>query len=141
MLEDRYGKIVLAVGNWSSGQQIRWELGEHMASQGLLVMRAFSQAEAATTMFEVSPSVVLIDLGLEDGSPLAVADFASYRHPGARVVFVSDGGIFADGSIFAHVNNAHAHVPAGMPVPDLSELILFHAQGAALAPQRGMRPI
>ncbi|MEL6586488.1 MAG: hypothetical protein AAFY65_17260 [Pseudomonadota bacterium] len=88
---------------------------------------ADSQAQAVAMMFELSPTVVLIDLGLEDGSPLAVADFASYRHPDARVIFLNGAGMFADGSIFAHAPNAHAHIPMGMSEPDVMALVAHHA--------------
>lgn len=89
---------------------------------------ADSQAQAVAMMFEISPSVVLIDLGLTDGSPLAVADFASYRHPDARVIFVSDTAMFSDGSLFAHHPNVHAHIPMGMSEPDVVALVAHHAQ-------------
>jgi len=44
--------------------------------------------------------VIVLDLALEEGSALAVADFASYRHPDARVIFVTNASFFSDGSIF-----------------------------------------
>ncbi|MGB3407529.1 MAG: hypothetical protein WBA67_08540 [Jannaschia sp.] len=88
---------------------------------------ARSQSEAVAAMFELTPAVVLIDLGLLDGSPLAVADFASYRHPDARVIFVSDTAMFSDGSIFNHFPNVHAHVAHGMSEPDMVALLSHHA--------------
>ena len=36
------------------------------------------------------------------GVAMAVADFASYRRPEARVIFVTNTSFFSDGSIFAH---------------------------------------
>ncbi|WP_371154901.1 hypothetical protein [Jannaschia sp. 2305UL9-9] len=88
---------------------------------------AHSQAQAVAMMFELSPAVVLIDLGLQDGSPLAVADFVSYRHPDARVIFVSDQNLFMDGSLFSHCANVHAHIPQGMAEPDMIALVGYHA--------------
>lgn len=89
--------------------------------------RATSQARAVAMMFELEPAVVLIDLGLAEGSPIAVADFASYRHPEARVIFVSDSPMFSDGSLFHHCANVHAHVAHGMAEPDMVALVAHHA--------------
>ncbi|TFL19109.1 hypothetical protein [Jannaschia formosa] len=88
---------------------------------------AHSQAQAVAMMFELQPAVVLIDLGLTDGSPLAVADFVSFRHPDARVIFVSDTAMFSDGSLFQHCSNVRAHVPRGMAEPDMVALVAHHA--------------
>lgn len=92
---------------------------------------ANSQAQAVAMMFELSPAVVLIDLGLTDGSPLAVADFASYRHPDARVIFLSDTAMFSDGSIFNHCANVHAHIAHGMAEPDMIALVAHHVDARA----------
>ncbi|PWJ22468.1 hypothetical protein [Jannaschia seohaensis] len=89
---------------------------------------AQSQAQAVAKMFVLRPAVVLIDLGLTDGSPLAVADFVSFRHPKARVIFVSDTAMFSDGSLFQHCANVHAHVARGMAEPDMVALIAHHAK-------------
>ncbi|UWQ18888.1 hypothetical protein [Jannaschia sp. M317] len=97
---------------------------------------ATSQAQAVAMMFELTPAVVLIDLGLIDGSPLAVADFASYRHPDARVIFTSASGIFSDGSIFNHCANAHAHIAHGMAEPDVLALVGYHAEAAPATRRR-----
>ncbi|GIT89830.1 hypothetical protein JANAI62_06860 [Jannaschia pagri] len=96
---------------------------------------ARSQAQAVAMMFELSPAVVLIDLGLSDGSPLAVADFANYRHPEARVIFMSDSAMFSDGSLFNHCTNVHAHVARGMSEPDMVALVSHHAEAGG-----GRRP-
>lgn len=91
---------------------------------------AVSQAQAVAMMFEISPAVVLIDLGLAEGSPLAVADFVSYRHPDARVIFLSNTAMFSDGSIFNHCANVHAHVAHGMAEPDMIALVAHHADAS-----------
>jgi hypothetical protein len=102
---------------------------DHEAWRGFDAVTAMSQAQAVARMLQFEPAVVLIDLGLEDGSPLAVADFVSYRHPDARVIFRSDGEMFSDGSLFAHCANVHAHVGRGMAEPDVAALVSHHARG------------
>ena len=67
--------------------------------------------------------VIVLDLVLEEGSALAVADFASYRQPDARVIFVTNTTFFSDGSIFAHSHNACAYVQSDAPPEDLVAIV------------------
>lgn len=95
--------------------------------EGLHVMSARSQDVAGTLLSYVAPAVVVIDLGLAEGSPLAVADFCNYRRPDARVILVGCGSLMADGAIFGHVSNAAALVPRSISARDMIALIAFHA--------------
>jgi hypothetical protein len=113
--------VVLSVGFALPADDETWGAFQHVA--------ALSQAQAVARLFECAPAVVLIDLDLAQGSPLAVADFVSYRHPEARVIFVSETGMFSDGSLFAHCPNVHAHVGRGMAEPDMVALVAHHARG------------
>ena len=115
--------VVLSVGFTLSKDDETWRDFAHVA--------AASQAQAVALMFEMAPSVVLIDIDLIQGSPIAVADFASYRHPAARVIFISDTEIFSDGSLFAHCSNVHAHIGRGMAEPDVAALVAHHARADA----------
>ncbi len=73
--------------------------------------------------------IIVLDLVLEDGSALAVADFASYRRPEARVIFVTNTTFFSDGSIFAHSPNACAFVQSETPPEDLAAMVEHYASG------------
>jgi hypothetical protein len=115
--------VVLSVGFALSDKAEAW--------RDFRAVAVSSQAQAVAKMFELAPAVVLIDLELTNGSPLAVADFASYRYPDARIIFVSESDMFADGSVFAHCPNVHAHVGRGMAEPDMVALVSHHARGAA----------
>ncbi|WP_299813766.1 VpsR-related response regulator [uncultured Jannaschia sp.] len=99
----------------------------NLAQEGVEMHFATSQHEAAIWLCENEPSVVLIDLSLEDGSPLAVANFCSYRRPEARVVLRGNGQLFSDGSIFSLIDNVHALVADHATENDLSALLSFHA--------------
>lgn len=108
--------------------------------EGLRVMQVPSQDAAATLLCYIAPAVVVIDLGLADGSPLAVADFCSYRRPEARVILSGCAGLMVDGAIFRHVTNAAALIPGPMSARDLCALIAYHAdrgdpRPAALQPR------
>jgi DNA-binding NtrC family response regulator len=67
--------------------------------------------------------IIILNLVLQDGSALAVADYASYRLPDARVIFVTNTSFFSDGSIFSLVPNACAFVRTGTPPADLAALV------------------
>ena len=75
--------------------------------------------------------VIVIDLVLEQGSPLAVADIASFRQPDANVIFVTDTTFFSDGSIFSHSGNARAIVPKQTAPQDLANIIDHYGHGVS----------
>ncbi|WP_179379098.1 hypothetical protein [Jannaschia marina] len=90
-----------------------------------------SQHEAALWVCERDPAVVLIDLALTRGSPLAVADFCSYRRPEARIVLLGGGGLMADGSLFGHVGNAAVLLSGPVDPTDLASILAFQAKERA----------
>ncbi len=72
--------------------------------------------------------VIVLDLMLEYGSAIAVADYASYRWPETRVVFVTNSTFFSDGSIFNHIPNAVALVQEQTPPCDLAAIVEYHGR-------------
>jgi len=101
----------------------------HLERQGATVSLSVSQEEAISNLYSEDFDVIVLDLVLDQGSALAVADFASYRRPKARVVFVTNTSFFSDGSIFAHSPNACAFVQSGTPPEDLVAIVEHHATG------------
>lgn len=99
----------------------------HLQRMGMTVHQVGDQADAISYLEMSAPDIILLDLVLRHGSALAVADFASYRHPNARVIFVTDTSFFSDGSIFAHASNACAFVPAGTRPEDLAAMVEHYA--------------
>jgi len=80
--------------------------------------------DAAVAVLARDPvGVIVLDLDLEGGGALAVADYASYRRPAARVVFVTDTRVFSDGSIFQHMPNACAFLPVRSRPEDLAAVV------------------
>lgn len=71
--------------------------------------------------------IIVLDLVLDNGSALAVADFASYRRPDTQVIFVTNTSFFSDGSIFAHSPNACAYVQSETPPEDLAAMVEHYA--------------
>lgn len=98
----------------------------HLERQGYAVTQACSQDESVAYLSKDEADIIVLDLVLEDGSALAVADFASYRQPDARVIFVTDTTFFSDGSIFNHASNACAFLPSGTPPEDLAAMVAHY---------------
>lgn len=95
----------------------------HLRRLGAEVLHAGSEPAAVAALQETDVDVIVLDLVLNDGSAFAVADFASYRQPWARVVFVTNTSFFSDGSIFRHIPNACAFLPSATPPDDLAAVV------------------
>lgn len=85
-----------------------------------------SQDQAIAWLQREHTDVIVLDLVLEDGSAFAVADFASYRQPDARVIFVTSSSFFSDGSIFNLVPNACGFFPLETRPEDLAEIVAHY---------------
>ena len=96
---------------------------KHLRRGDVNVMHVTSQLDAVDYMSVNTPDVLILNLILEGGSAFAVADYASYRHPDARVIFVTNTSFFSDGSIFQHIPNACAFVRSSTPPEDLAAMV------------------
>lgn len=103
---------------------------DHMLRFAQEVFLTSDQAAAVDVLRHHDISVIVLDLDLTRGSPLAIADFASYRRPDARIVVVTSGRAFADGSIFRHCPNACAFLPCATDPRDLSLLVEYQGRAA-----------
>lgn len=111
----------------------REELGvlwyNHLRRNGAEVRLVQTQEEACDAIVDSAPDVIILDLVLSQGSALAVSDFASYRAPEARVIFVTDTSFFSDGSIFRLASNACAFVQSNTPPEDLAAMAEHYSSG------------
>lgn len=87
------------------------------------VFLASDQDAAVEIMERGAVDILVLDLVLQEGSAFAVADYASYRHPAAKVVFVTNSSFFSDGSIFQHIPNACAFLPLQTRPEDLAAVV------------------
>ncbi|GAA6162128.1 response regulator [Ruegeria sp. HU-ET01832] len=101
----------------------------HLERQGAAVTLVTGQEAAILALYGAEFDIIVLDLVLEAGSALAVADFASYRRPEARVIFVTNTTFFSDGSVFAHSPNACAYVQSATPPEDLAAMVEHYAAG------------
>lgn len=102
----------------------------HLERLGHAVAVVHSQEAAVAHLSREGAHVIVLDLLLEEGSALAVADYASYRRPDARVVFVTNSTFFSDGSIFHHAPNAAAMVQELTPPSDLAAIVEYHGRAS-----------
>lgn len=110
--------------------QSKHELGllwkRHLVRQGSEVVLAHNEDAAILDLREREVEIVILDLVLEGGGAFSVADFAAYRRPEAKVIFVTDTSFFSDGSIFQHIANAAAFLPTETSLEDLSAVVEHH---------------
>lgn len=102
--------------------------GKHIERLGGATTHASSQAEAILELSREDYDVVVLNLALGDGSAIAVTDYANYRRPKAKVIFVNSDSFFSAGSIFSFMSNACALVPPATSPEDIAELVNYHGR-------------
>lgn len=100
----------------------------HLEHNGFITYLVHAEDAAIACLQTGSFDVIVMDLVLESGAALAIADFASFRHPETKIVFVTDTSFFSDGSIFRYASNACALVRSDVPPDDLVALVEHHGQ-------------
>ncbi|MGY9047265.1 hypothetical protein P775_03340 [Puniceibacterium antarcticum] len=104
---------------------VLWQ--RHLERAGLPTI-LMSDGDAAVDLLQTQPiDVIILDLVLEKGNALAVADFAGFRQPDCRVIFVTNTTFFSDGSIFQLCSNACAFVPSATEPEDLTAIAQHYA--------------
>jgi DNA-binding NtrC family response regulator len=106
-----------------SDVNLGWLWRRHIERTNCTVELARGQEDAVGLLDLVAFDVIVLDLVLAEGSAFAVADYASFRYPGAKVIFVTNTTFFSDGSIFQHIPNACAFLPTQTPPDDLAALV------------------
>lgn len=91
------------------------------------VSLATNQSQAIAALGENPFEIIILDLILADGQALAIADYASFRRPESRIIFVTNTSFFSDGSIFELSSNACAFVQSATPPEDLAFMAQHYA--------------
>ncbi|MCH2163814.1 MAG: hypothetical protein MK098_04050 [Marinovum sp.] len=99
----------------------------HLRRHGAEVKLAKTHEDAIAYLHKECVDLVILELDHHQAAPLAVSDFASYRQPEAKVIFVTSQNFFSDGSIFQFCANACAFLPSSIPPDDLVALAEHHA--------------
>lgn len=105
----------------------------HLERLGADVIVATNGDEAVELIENRPFDVIVLDLVLQEGSALTVADVAYFRQPDANVVFVTDTTFFSDGSIFTHSANARAFIQSTTPPKDLAEIVHHYGKPVSRA--------
>ena len=100
----------------------------HMERSGASVIVAHDAESALDCIDEFDLQVIVLDVMLDGGAALGVADFANYRRPGARIVYVTSSSFFSDGSIFQISPNACAFLPSSTAPDDLATMVEHYAR-------------
>ncbi|MGR3413554.1 response regulator [Pseudooceanicola nanhaiensis] len=100
----------------------------HLVRLGCETRLVHDQDAAVAALQAREYDVIVLDLILPGGAALAVSDYASYRQPGARVIFVTNSAFFSDGSIFNHAPNARALLRADGPPSDLAAIVEHYGE-------------
>ena len=103
----------------------------HLLRQGAEVELATSGEVALDNLAKNTYDLLVLSQSLGEDEALNVADYASYRHPEIKVIFVTRTRFFADGSVFAHCPNACACLPEHTPPQDLAALVEYHLSKVA----------
>lgn len=119
--------ILIAERNKDQG--LLW--ARHLERQGARVAMAYDRDGAILSLADTAPDLIVLALSLGEAEALSVADYAAYRHPGTKVIFVTGSSFFTDGSIFELAGNACACLPEHTQPGDLAALVAYHAQAAA----------
>ncbi|MCW9044028.1 MAG: hypothetical protein OQK05_11855 [Pseudopelagicola sp.] len=99
----------------------------HLERLGAVVELVVDEVGAIHALRMRDFDIIVLDLVIAEGAALAISDFASYRRPNARVIFVTNTSFFSDGSIFRHSANACAFVQSGTPPEDIAAMVEHYA--------------
>ncbi len=119
--------ILIAERNPDQG--LLW--ARHLERQGAQVRIARDRDAAILSLADSAPELIVLSLSLGEAEAISVADYAAYRHPDTKVIFVTGSSFFTDGSIFELVANACACLPADTEPDDLAALVFYHVDRAA----------
>ncbi|MBM7068628.1 response regulator transcription factor [Actibacterium sp. 188UL27-1] len=112
-------KVLIVESNENVGGL--WQ--RHLERLGFDVTMARGQTDAIHALRSGETNIIVMDVMLDEGSAFAVSDFASYRYPDTKVIFVTNTTFFSDGSIFQHAPNACAFLQVETPPEDLAAMV------------------
>lgn len=98
----------------------------HLQRQGHRVDRSETADQATSAIASTSYDVILMDLVLDRGSSLGVADYARLRQPETNLVFVTDSTFFSAGMLFAASPNARTLVRSETDPGDLAAIVEYY---------------
>ncbi|MGR3501760.1 response regulator [Pseudaestuariivita sp.] len=110
-----------------SDQSLALVWARHLQRFGMHVNVVDGTAKAFEILSNSPVDVIVADVLMSDGGAVALADYANFRRPEAKVIFVTNASFFSDGSLFQYCSNAAACVSSTTPVEDLAAMVEYHA--------------
>lgn len=90
--------------------------------EGIVCTIAGSEAQAFSALRQTNYAAIILDIELETGNALAVADFATYRDPDVPIITVTAARFFSGGEVFDLVPNARGMLPSPPRLDDLAAI-------------------
>ncbi len=118
-------KMRVLIAEKQAGLADMWQ--RHLERNGANVCIAQDAERAVRALNHAEVDVLVINLSLDQGVALSIADYAAYRRPDAKVVFVTSKTFFSDGSIFQHCANVAVMLPEDTPPQDLAAVVEHYA--------------
>ncbi|KAF0675518.1 hypothetical protein [Profundibacterium mesophilum] len=112
-----------------SDANLSWLWSRQLERAGCRVLCAQDADGATACLREAEIGVVILSLALGEGDALAVADFAAYRRPEAKIIPITSRRFFSDGSVFGMIPNVAMSVNAHTAPEDLAAIVTHY--GAA----------
>jgi DNA-binding NtrC family response regulator len=112
-------QVLIVQGNAELGAL--WQ--QHLERLEAHVVHVRTASAAQSALEKTQFDVTVLDLVLDGGSALAVADLAQFCQPRTNVVFVTDTTFFSDGSIFGYSANPRAFIQTATPPKDLAAIV------------------
>lgn len=100
----------------------------HLTRMGADVVLCLNADDALHALTQQEFHVIMLDLVLNRGNALTVADMASFRQPNANVICVTDTSFFSDGSIFSHSANARLMLRRETPPEELAAIVSHYGE-------------
>lgn len=100
----------------------------HIQRMGAQTTLVSQQSAALHKISQQAFDVLIVNLNFRGGDAMALSDYASYRRPEMKIIFVTSNTFFSNGSIFEYMANACAMVPESTPPEDLAALVDYHGR-------------
>lgn len=120
-------RILIVQSNPALG--VVWQ--RHMQRHGADVRLCLDADSAVQALEDFTFDAVVLDLVLEQGNGLTVADVAAFRQPWANVLCVTDSSFFSDGSIFNHCATARLTLNRDVPPEELADIASHYGEQSA----------
>ncbi|PLS23138.1 response regulator [Neptunicoccus cionae] len=95
----------------------------HLERQGGITRLCLDEKSAIDALRFEPFDVLVLDVGMENTSVLAISDLATYRNPSVAIIVVTAKSFFSDGMIFDLIPNARGYLHTPVQPDDLAALV------------------